>query len=202
MRRGSGDYSPDGTRMVYSPQSRDFRPEKRYGGGQANRLYIYDLKTHATKSIAEGPRATRDPMWIGDTIYYDSDRDGHFNLYAYNTGNGKTTQVTHSKIWDVRWPSSDDQNRIVYEMNGELQMLDTRSGKAAAISITVPDDGLARRPSRVCRKQHRVVRAEPEGRARGVLSPRRHLQCTNRKRPDSEPDAFIRCARQMAELVA
>ncbi|HEX6188823.1 MAG TPA: S41 family peptidase [Pyrinomonadaceae bacterium] len=146
---GSGDYSPDGTRMVYSPQSRDFRPEKRYGGGQANRLYIYDLKTHATKSIADGPRASRDPMWIGETIYYDSDRDGHFNLYAYNTGNGKTTQVTHSKLWDVRWPSADDQNRIVYEMNGELQVLDTRSGKAEPISITVPDDGLARRPSRV-----------------------------------------------------
>lgn len=146
---GSGDYSPDGTRMVYSPQSRDFRPEKRYGGGQANRLYIYDLKTHATKSITEGPRATRDPMWIGDMIYYDSDRDGHFNIYAYNTGSGKTTQVTHSKLWDVRWPSSDDQNRIVYEMNGELQVLDTRNGKAAPVSITVPDDGLARRPSRI-----------------------------------------------------
>jgi tricorn protease len=146
---GSGDYSPDGTRMVYSPQSRDFRPEKRYGGGQANRLYIYDLKTHATKPIADGPRATRDPMWIGDTIYYDSDRDGHFNLYSYNPNNGKTAQVTHSKLWDVRWPSSDDQNRIVYEMNGELQVLDTRSGKASPISITVPDDGLARRPSRI-----------------------------------------------------
>ena len=31
---GSGDYSPDGGQMVYSPQFRDFRPEKRYGGGQ------------------------------------------------------------------------------------------------------------------------------------------------------------------------
>jgi tricorn protease len=146
---GSGDFSPDGGRVVYSPQSRDFRPEKRYGGGQANRLYIFDLKTNDTKPITEGPRATRDAMWIGDTIYYDSDRDGHFNIYAYNTGNSKTTQVTHSKLWDVRWPSSDHQNRIVYEMDGELQVLDTRNGKASPISITVPDDGLARRPSRV-----------------------------------------------------
>ena len=55
--------------MVYSPQSRDFRPEKRYGGGQANELYIFDLKTNAAKRITEGPRATRDAMWIGDTIY-------------------------------------------------------------------------------------------------------------------------------------
>jgi tricorn protease len=146
---GSGDYSPDGAQMVYSPQSRDFRPEKRYGGGQANKLYIYDLKTNATKPITEGPRATRDAMWIGDTIYYDSDRDGHFNIYAYNTRSAKTSQITQSKQWDVRWPSSDHQNRIVYEMDGELQILDTKSGKASPISITVPDDGLARRPSRI-----------------------------------------------------
>lgn len=146
---GSGDYSPDGAQMVYSPQSRDFRSEKRYGGGEANVLYTFDLKTNATKRITEGPRATRDPMWIGDTIYYDSDRDGHFNIYAYTVGNGKTAQVTRSRQWDVRWPSSDHEGRIVYEMAGELQILDAKSGKTTPISITVPDDGLARRPSRV-----------------------------------------------------
>ena len=146
---GSGDYSPDSSRMVYSPQFRDFRPEKRYGGGQANVLYIFDLKTNETKRITEGPRATRDPIWMGDTIYFNSDRDGHFNLYAYSVSSGKTTQVTQSKQWDVRWPSSDHDGRIVYEMDGELQILDTKSGKATPISITVPDDGLARRPSRI-----------------------------------------------------
>src|SRR5256886_11880490 len=146
---GSGDYSPDGAQMVYSPQSRDFRSEKRYGGGEANVLYTFDLKTNATRRITEGPRATRDPMWIGDTIYYDSDRDGHFNIYAYNVGSGKTAQVTHSKQWDIRWPSSDHAGHIVYEMSGELQVLDAKSGKTAPISITVPDDGLARRPSRI-----------------------------------------------------
>ncbi len=146
---GSGDFSPDGTRIVYSPQSRDFRPEKRYGGGQANKLYIFDLKTSDAKLISEGPRASRDPQWLGDTIYFDSDRDGHFNLYAYNTGSGKTNQVTNNKLWDVRWPSSDHANRIIYELNGELQILNTQSGKSAPISINVPDDGLARRPSRV-----------------------------------------------------
>ena len=146
---GSGDYSPDASRMVYSPQSRDFRSEKRYSGGMANKLYIFDLKTYDAKQITEGPRATRDPMWIGDTIYFNSDRDGHFNLYSYNVSAAKTNQITRSKLWDVRWPSSDHDGRIIYEMDGELQILDTKSGKSSAISITVPDDGLARRPSRV-----------------------------------------------------
>jgi tricorn protease len=146
---GSADFSPDAAQVVYSPQSRDFRPEKRYGGGQANALYTFDLKTFATKRIAEGPRATRDPMWVGDTIYYNSDRDGHFNLYAYNPSTGRTTQVTNNKVWDIRWPSSDNQGKIVYELNGEIQVLDTGSGRSNDIAINVPDEGLARRPSRI-----------------------------------------------------
>jgi tricorn protease len=146
---GAGSYSPDGNRIVYSPRFRDFRPEKRYGGGQANVLYIFDLKTHDARRISEGPRAARDPMWIGNTIYFNSDRDGHFNLYAYDTTGGKSTQVTFNKTWDVRWPSSDHQNRVIYELDGELQVLDTRTGKSAPVSISVPDDGLSMRPSRV-----------------------------------------------------
>src|ERR1041385_523780 len=146
---GSGDYSPDGGQMVYSPQSRDFRPEKRYGGGQANKLYTFDLKTNATKRISERTRATRDAMWVGDTIFFNSDRDGHFNLYAYTVSNGKTAQVTRNSVYDVRWPSSDNEGQIVYELNGELQVLDARTRKNTPISINVTDEGIARRPSRV-----------------------------------------------------
>lgn len=146
---GSGDYSPDGARMVYSPRTRDFRSEKRYSGGQANTLYIFDLKSYDAKKISEGTRANRDAMWIGNTIYYNSDRDNHFNLYAYDVASGRTTQATFNKTYDVRWPSSDNDGRIVYELNGELQVFDTKSRKATPIAITVPDDGLARRPSRV-----------------------------------------------------
>lgn len=146
---GSGDYSPDGSQIVYSPQSRDFRSEKRYGGGQANVLYTFDLGSRAVKRITEGPRPTRDAMWLGNTIYFNSDRDGHFNLYAYDTGTTKTSQVTNGKTWDVRWPSSDNNDRIVYELNGELQVFDAKSRKSSAIAINVPNEGLASRPSRI-----------------------------------------------------
>ena len=78
---GAGSFSPDGTKIVYSPTFRDFRPEKRYGGGQANQLYIFDLNNYDSKFITpDSPRANRDPMWIGDSIYFSSDRDGHFNF--------------------------------------------------------------------------------------------------------------------------
>lgn len=146
---GAGDLSPDGARVVYSPLFRDFRSEKRYGGGQANDLFIFDLKTNDAKRITEHPRADRDPMWIGNTIYFNADRDDHFNLYAYDVAKGTTTQLTKNTVWDVRWPSSDNQSRIVYELNGELQIFDTKTRKATPLSINVPDDGLNRRPSRV-----------------------------------------------------
>ncbi|MGA2135204.1 MAG: S41 family peptidase [Bryobacteraceae bacterium] len=146
---GAGSYSPGGNEIVYSPQARDFRTEKRYSGGQANQLYIFDTETHAAKKITEGTRASRDPMWIGKQIYYDSDRDGHFNIYAYDTTSGETRQITHYPLWDVRWPSTDRQRRIVYELDGELQILDIASGKSTPISVRVPDDGINRRPSYV-----------------------------------------------------
>jgi len=147
---GAGDFSPDGTQIVYSPLYRDFRPEKRYGGGTANDLFIFDLASNSARRVISDVRSDRDPIWIGGTIYFTSDRNGTFNLYGYDVAQGTTRPLTQSRVWDVRWPSGDRATgRIVYELNGEIQLLDTRTGQSRAVSITVPDDGLWKRPSRV-----------------------------------------------------
>ena len=146
---GAGAYSPDGTHIVYSPLFRDFRSEKRYNGGQANRLWIFDLTARTAKGISEGPRAERDPMWSGGTIYYNTDKTGTFNLWAYDVASAQRREMTQSTTWDVRWPSLGDSSRIVYELGGELQVLDTRTGRSTPIPITVPTDGVAFRPARV-----------------------------------------------------
>ena len=146
---GAGDLSPDGTRVVYSPLFRDFRTWKRYEGGWAQELYIFDRETHVVERVTTHRRADRDPMWIGNAIYFTSDRDGTLNLYSYDLASRETTQLTDSDTWDVRWPGDDGVNRIVYELNGELQIHAIDEGTSRPISITVPDDGLAMRPSRV-----------------------------------------------------
>jgi tricorn protease len=149
---GSGALSADGQRVVYSPLFRDFRSEKRYSGGQANRLVIYDLSANTATNIPETSRrrAQRDAMWIDDVVYYNSDEDGTFNLYAYDPSTGATRQVTRSTTWDVRWPSADAATgRIIYELGGELHILDTRTGESARVPVHVPHDGLSTRPSRV-----------------------------------------------------
>ncbi|MGH9420523.1 MAG: S41 family peptidase, partial [Thermoanaerobaculia bacterium] len=147
---GSGAYSPDGKHIVYSKVFRDFRPEKRYSGGMANYLAIFDFASNSAKTITQGPRAERDAMWIGDKIYYNSDKDGTFNLYSYDVPSGNTTQLTHSTTWDVRWPSADPETgKIVFEQAGELAVFDTKTGTMTPIKINVIDDGVNTRPSRV-----------------------------------------------------
>ncbi|MGB6690217.1 MAG: hypothetical protein WBE76_20470, partial [Terracidiphilus sp.] len=146
---GAGDLSPDGTKVVYSPLFRDFRTWKRYSGGWAQQLYIFDLKSHAAEKITTDVRSHRDPMWIGDKIYYSSDKDDTLNLYSYDPAIKETKELTHSTKWDIRWPSTDHKSRIVYEEGGELNIFDIGTGASTHISITVPTDALAMRPSRV-----------------------------------------------------
>ncbi|MBI4915937.1 MAG: PD40 domain-containing protein [Acidobacteria bacterium] len=144
---GAGDFSPDGTTLVYSPLHRDFRTWKRYEGGWAQDLYIYDLRTNQADLIAPSVRTERDPMWIGDRIYFLSDRDGKLNLFSYDLASKAVAQLTRDDTWDARWASSDNDHQIVYERDGELHVYDTKAGTDRHVAITVPDDGVSRRAS-------------------------------------------------------
>lgn len=146
---GAGDFAPDAKQMVYTPLFRDFRTWKRYQGGWAEQLYLFDLTTYAVKKITEDPFTHRDPMWIGSKVYYDSDSTGRLNLYAYDTATGKTRQLTQYTQGDVGWPSTDHKHQIVYELNGELTIFDTDTAKTRHVSIQVPDDGVRMRPDQV-----------------------------------------------------
>ena len=146
---GAGDLSPDGTRVVYSPLFRDFRTWKRYEGGWAQELYVFDRESHDVERITNHPRADRDPMWIGNAIYFSSDRDGTMNLYGFDLGPRETTQLTSSDTWDVRWPSDNGSTEIVYERDGELEVYVIAERHSRKVSVTVPNDGVAMRPARV-----------------------------------------------------
>lgn len=148
---GAGDFSPDGERIVYSPLFRDFRTWKRYQGGWAQELFLFDPATGKSENISNHVRTDRDPMWIGDRVWFASDRTGTLNLWSYDLKNKTVHQETSSTTWDVRWPSAGgpEQNRIVYEKGGELFWLDTNTRQETAIKIRVPDEGHARRKQTV-----------------------------------------------------
>ena len=86
-------------------------------------------------------------MWIDSKIYFTSDRDDKNNLYAYDTLTKVTEQLTAEDTWDIRWPSDDGEDQIVYELDGELHIFDIAAGRSRPLSIAVPDDGLYKRPA-------------------------------------------------------
>ncbi len=146
---GGGDVSPDGTKAVYSPLTRDFRTWKRYEGGWAQDLYVFDFATSAVTPVSHSPRTERDSMWIGDEVWFVSDRDGTLNLFRHDLAKNTTAQVTDSKTWDVRWASRSDDGQIVYELGGDLRVLDTKTGTTKEPKIEVPSDGVHARPESV-----------------------------------------------------
>ena len=146
---GAGDFSADASRVVYSPLSRDFRHWKRYEGGWAQDLFLFDLETSEHTPIAHSPRTERDPMWIGDHVVFVSDRDDRLNLYRAHVETGAVEQLTAHNPADVRWPATDHASRVVYELEGALRIFDLASGADTQIAITVPDDGLWKRPRRI-----------------------------------------------------
>lgn len=143
-RAGSGDFSPDGKQIVYSPLFRDFRTWKRYQGGWAQNLYVWNLENNQVQQITDHQRTERDPVWLSDGIYYVSDRDGTLNLYRYDASNQQSQQLTQHQQWDMKWASGDGQNQIVYEYAGQIALFDSRSGSERVLNIQVPDDGVRR----------------------------------------------------------
>ncbi|MEZ6037725.1 MAG: S41 family peptidase [Planctomycetota bacterium] len=144
---GAGAYSPDGEKLVYAPLFRDFRTWKRYEGGWAQDLWVFDFQSGRAENITNHPRTDRDPMWFGDRVWFASDRSGTLNLWSYDFATKAVYQETSSTNWDVRWPSAGgrNDNRIVYEKGGELFWLDCKTREEHAIPIRVPDEGLLTR---------------------------------------------------------
>src|SRR5689334_5176269 len=119
-----GAFSPDGNRFVYTPMSQDFRNWKRYRGGWAPDLMLFDLKTFATKNITNNPANDSQPMWFGNTIYFVSDRGANErnNVWAEDLTTGAVRQVTQFNDFDVTFPSI-GPDAIVLQAGGRLYLL-------------------------------------------------------------------------------
>ena len=73
-----GAFSPDGNKIAYNP---DFQWEhnwKHYRGGQTTRVWIANLADSSIeqKIPQENNSNDYDPMWVGDKVYFLSDRNG------------------------------------------------------------------------------------------------------------------------------
>ena len=140
-------YSPDGRRIAYNPLGPAFLQWKHYRGGRTSRIWLYETRNHAVEHVPQ-PRDRAndvDPMWVGDTVYFRSDRNGEFNLFGYDTKSKAIRQLTRHDDFPVLSASAGG-GRIVYEQAGRLHVLDPGAATTRALTIGVPADLRETRP--------------------------------------------------------
>jgi len=140
-----GSFSPDGTQIAYNKVSRENRTWKRYKGGTAQDIYIYNLLSDEERNISNFEGTDRMPMWIGDKIYFTSDRDRVLNIYSVDPVSGDIEQITTHKNYDIRRPEFSG-NKIIYELGGDLMVLDLSTKTITKVEVEIYTDMPEARP--------------------------------------------------------
>ena len=139
--------SADGTFIAYNPIGDRFRQWKGYRGGTASRIWIYDTRDHGVVEIPRPPERSNDvePMWVGDDVYFVSDRAGQLNLFRFDRSTSAVEQVTRHERFGIEHAATDG-SAIVYEQAGWLHLLDPATGRAERLQIGVGADLRETRP--------------------------------------------------------
>jgi tricorn protease len=158
-------FAPDGRRIAYNPLPRAFDQWKHYRGGRNSEIWLFTSATRALEKIPQP--ATRsndvDAMWLENTVYFRSDRDGEFNIYAYHTGTKEVRALTTFSDFPVLAASA-GAGRIVYERAGYLYLLDPATAESRKLTIGVAADLRETRPRWVSGNQYiRGVSISPSG---------------------------------------
>jgi tricorn protease len=145
-----GAISADGSTLAYTPHSTDARTWKRYRGGMATDIWLFNLNDNTSKKITDWEGTDSLAMWgfgpAAKTVYYVSDagKEHRLNIWSYDTTTNERAQITTFADNDVRWPSigpsasKDGKGDIVFQLGSELMLLDLNTGRASPINITIP----------------------------------------------------------------
>ena len=138
---GFCSWSPDGKQLAYNRVMREFRTWKYYRGGMADDVWVWDPKAKKVENVTNNDAQDIFPMWIGDEIFFASDRDNIMNLFSYNTKTRRTEKVTNHDLYDVKFPSTDGKV-IVYENGGYIYKFDPATRRSEQLHITLATDAV------------------------------------------------------------
>ncbi len=146
MWRGeTGSFSPDGSRLAYVPNLKWQESWKRYRGGQTTPVYIVKLSDLSLEKLPRENSNDSDPVWMGDTVYFLSDRNGPVTLFSYDTGTKAVKEAVENKGLDFKSLSA-GPDALVYEQFGGVYLYDPQKGAAKKIEIHIAGDLPATRP--------------------------------------------------------
>jgi tricorn protease len=151
----NGSISKDSNWLAYTPHSRDQRTWKRYRGGMASDIWLYDLENDKAEKITDFEGTDSLPMWHDKAVYYLSDggKEARLNIWKYDTDTKKRSQVTDFGEFDCKWPAvgpgKDGEGEIVFSLGSELRLLNLKTEKSKVIEVTIPGDRPKLRKQRV-----------------------------------------------------
>ena len=142
----TGSYSPDGRRLAYEEVSTHMFPRwyetsmwRHYRGGRTHPISVINLADNSVEKLPWNNSNDSFPMWVGDTIYFVSDRNHTANLFSYKAGAKQVTQLTNHEDFDIMTASA-GADAVVYEQAGYIHLVDTKTGKARQLNIEVTGD--------------------------------------------------------------
>jgi tricorn protease len=140
MAGGGASFSPDGARIAYMPLAPAFQQWKKYRGGRTTKIWVGNLSDSSVEEIPRQNSNDFTPLWVGDKIYFLSDRnDRNVTLYSYDTKTKKVVQAINNDGLDLKTASAGPDG-IVYEQFGSINVFNTGSGKANKVNITLNGD--------------------------------------------------------------
>ncbi|MCP3962235.1 MAG: peptidase S41 [bacterium] len=140
-------FSEDGSKIAYVPVREAFHQWKNYRGGTTSRIWVYHTSDHSTMEIPrpEGRSNDTDPMWIGDKVYFRSDRNGELNLFSFDSASGDVAQLTeHEELPAQR--ATAGAGLVIYSHSGYLRLYDPATGVSTRLEISVAADLIETRP--------------------------------------------------------
>jgi tricorn protease len=132
-------YSPDGTRIAYTPIAPPFTIWKRYRGGQTSKIWLANLSDSRVEEIPRNNSNDFNPLWSGERVYFLSDRNGTMALFYYDLKSKKVVEAAKNSGFDYK-SASLGPDAIVLERFGGIELYDLKSGKITPINITVAGD--------------------------------------------------------------
>lgn len=165
-----GAYSPDGKYMAYTPLGDASIQWKHYRGGMISRIFVFSFADKSAIQIPQPEGGCNDmqPMWLGNTIYFRSDRNGEYNLFAYDVTTKQVKQLTAFTGFPVMGTGGAGNN-IVFDQEGYLHLYNTATNSNTKLTEGIAADLLELRPRFVRGAQYlRSVDISPSG-ARAVF---------------------------------
>ncbi len=135
----SASFSPDGNRLACVPTLQWQRAWKRYRGGQTTPVWLVNLSDLKVEKVPRENSNDSNPMWVGDKVYFLSDRNGPVTLFVYDTKSKTVDQIIPNDGLDFKAASA-GPGAIVYEQFGSLNLFDLATGKAQKLNVTLNGD--------------------------------------------------------------